>query len=248
MIRGIAKRPAVWTTGLRWPLVAAVFVLVLDAGVWLAGLRSGIVWPSFAVDYVTYHDAAFRWVAGGSFYHPYQLDGPYEVWGHAGVEDPILYPPLALWFMVPGTALAPLWWIVPLGIIGWVVWTNRTPDRLALVGALMLWPQSVSAVWTGNPGMWVAAILALATRWPGFAPFVLVKPSLFPFALYRINRVEWWVGFMVLIVMMFPLGLVWLDYWKVLDNARQDQGLFYSVYQAPLMLVPLAAAGWARRV
>ena len=39
----------------------------------------------------------------------------------------------------------------------------------------------------GNPEMWIVAALALATVWRGFAPLVLLKPALFPLALFGIR-------------------------------------------------------------
>ena len=50
----------------------------------------------FGKDVALYRDAASRWLAGGPFYEPRQLAGPYEV-----AHGDILYPPVGLWLFVP---------------------------------------------------------------------------------------------------------------------------------------------------
>ena len=52
------------------------------------------------VDRGIYRDAAQRWVGGGFFYYPEQIGGPYEI-----VQGHILYPPVALAWLVPSAYL-----------------------------------------------------------------------------------------------------------------------------------------------
>lgn len=216
----------------------AVALLFVDAAVWVRGW-TGL--PTFAGDFMGYQTAAASWLAGTGFYLPYQLAGSYDVWSQS--PQPILYPPVFLVLMAPFVVLpAVLWWAIPLGIIGWFV--ARAPrSRWLLIAALVMWPPTLLAVWVGNPNLWILAILCLATRWAAFAPWVLLKPSLFPVALYRINRRAWWAGLAALGLASAAFGPMWLDYVKALQNAQQSAGLLYSAAALPMLLI----AGQVRR-
>lgn len=231
-----------WLGRYNWLLLAAVFVLVLDAGSWLAYFRSGQFAP-LGADFIVYRDAAQSWVAGGPFYRPYQLAGPYPVVGYADLSiDPILYPPPILALLVPMTAVPLLWWTIPLAILVSVVWMNRTPSRLLLVAALALWPTSTFQVTNGNPTLWIVAFLALATVNPVFSPFLLLKPTLFPFALYRITSRRWWIGLAVVACASLAFAPMWPEYLTVVLNARDSGGLFNSLSNYPALLIPFVAA------
>jgi hypothetical protein len=199
--------------------------------------------PLAGYDFETYRAAAERWLAGGFFYYPEQIAGPYTViLGH------VLYPPVGLLLFIPFTVLpAVLWWAVPLGIIAWRVIDLR-PSRWGWVAilALVCWPFSVELGFTGNPTIWITALLALATRWPWVSALVLLKPSLFPFALAGIRTRAWWVAlgaFAVASLLFLPM---WADWIRVVVNARGVfSGLLYSVKDLTWMLVPVVA--WATR-
>lgn len=213
--------------------MAAILVGTVDVGVWYLGSRSGAVLPAFGMDLDTYRTAAATWLQTGEWFAPYQVAGPYTM-----EAQPILYPPSAIPMFAAFTVLpAFLWWAVPLGIIAMSL--PRSGPRLALVLALLAWPQTVSLIWAGNPVMWMAAFLALSRRWPWFAPFVLLKPTLAPFALYGIHRRGWWVGLAVLAVLSLVFLPMWRDYVVVLQNAHDQQGWLYIFANVPLMLVPL---------
>ena len=152
----------------------------------------------FGVDFHLYRDATTRWFLGGPFYEPYQLAGPYPI--SAG---DILYPPVALWLFVPfavdgGPLLdavqAVVWWALPLGVVAAVVAALR-PRPLAwpLVAFCLVNPTTLLKIWTGNPVIWSMAAMALAVVGASrfAAPFVLLKPSLAPFALFGIRRRSW---------------------------------------------------------
>jgi len=229
-------RPA---TRYNWLLLAAFFVFILDAGTWLAYFRSGQI-PPLGADFIIYRDAAQSWLAGGPFYHPYQLAGPYPVVGYTDLSlVPVLYPPMMLALLVPMTAVPVLWWGIPLAIIGWVVWRNRTPSRLLFVAALALWPTSVLQVTNGNPTLWLIAALALATVNPFFSPLLLLKPTLLPFALYRIGDRRWWLGLGIVGLAALAFAPMWPDYLTVVLNARDSGGLLYSLSNVPALLIPL---------
>ena len=181
----------------------------------------------FGVDFRLYQDATARWLSGGSFYQPYQLAGPYPI--SAG---DILYPPVALWLFVPfavdgGPVLAAIqavvWWALPLGVVAAVVVALR-PRPLAwpLIALCVANPTTLLKIWTGNPVIWSLAAMALAVVGASrfAAPFVLLKPSLAPFALFGIRRRSWWLGAVVFAVLCLPFGAMWLDWLTTLRNSQ----------------------------
>lgn len=194
-------------------------------------------------DYRLYMEAADRWLSGGTFYHPYQLTGPYPV-----MDSEVLYPPVALLVFVPFTVLpAILWWAVPISVTLWVIAAHHPgPWRIAaMLGLLALPPEfgtsySLSSIVNGNPVIWVTMTVALATRWPFAGPFALVKFTLAPFALVGIRKRTWWLGLLVLLLASLPFGAMWLDYAVVLLNAQGADPL-YSLRQFSLVAIPLVA-------
>lgn len=217
---------------------------VLLPVLFVVALRQPLDQP-FAKDVELYRDAAARWLAGGSFYEPRQLRAPYEV-----AHGDILYPPVALWLFAPAAVLpsAPaflLWWGIPAAVTAWAVRRVRPrPAVWPLIALCLAWPTTPLKVWTGNPVIWGLAAMALAIVWRGGAPFVLLKPSLFPFALFGIAQRAWWGGFAVLVALSVPFGSMWLDWATAVANSRGG-GLLYSTLEAPLLALPLVA--WAGR-
>lgn len=193
------------------------------------------------VDFTLYRDVAARWLAGGSYFEPYQLAGPYEI--RAG---DVLYPPVGLWLFVP-FALLPavaawlLWWAVPVGATGWAIWRLRPrPAVWPLLALCLAWPTTLLKTWTGNPVIWCVAALALGTlyRWPSV--FVLLKTSLFPFALFGANRRSWWLALGGLLLLSLPFGALWGEWVASVVNSRGGGGL-YSTLEVPMLLLPLVA-------
>jgi hypothetical protein len=195
------------------------------------------------IDYRLYMDATQRWLDGGPFYQPYQLQGPYTI-----TPGDILYPPVALWLFVPFTFLpAALWWIVPLAVAGAVVLRLRpAPIAWPVLALCLAWPPTQVKVITGNPVIWVVAAMALGClyRWPSV--FVLIKPSLFPFALFGIRRRIWWAGLAVFVGLCIPFGAMWVDWLRTVVNSREG-GVVYSIQEVPMLLLPLAAWWWRTR-
>lgn len=219
--------------------LAAVFVFILDAGHWLAYVRSGQFAP-LGADFTVYQHATQSWLAGGPFYRPYQVTGPYPVVGYTDLSlDPILYPPPILALFVPMMAIPFLWWAIPLAAISYVVWRNRTPSRLLLVTALALWPHTAFLVAYGNPTLWLVAFLALAVITPLFAPLLLLKPTLWPFALFRIRDRRWWLGLALFAVASLSFASMWPDYVTVVLNATDHAGLLHSLGNVPALMIPL---------
>jgi hypothetical protein len=199
----------------------------------------------FAKDVQLYIDAAARWLSGGSFYEPRQLAGPYEV-----AHGDILYPPVGLWLFAPAAILPlpialVLWWGIPAVITVWAI--LRVAPRPAvwpLIALCLAWPTTPLKIWTGNPVIWCIAAMAVATAWRGGAPFALLKPSLFPFALFGIRERSWWIGLAIFAALCVPFGAMWTDWLTTVVNAR-GAGPLYSALEAPMLALPLVA--WVGR-
>lgn len=158
----------------------------------------------------------------------------------------ILYPPVALWLFVP-FALLPtipaliLWWGLPAAIVTMVIVRLRPRAAVWPLMALCLaWPTTPLKIWTGNPVIWCMAVMAVATLWRGAAAFVLLKPSLAPFAFFGIHRREWWVGFAALVALSLPFTTMWLDWAATVADSRGG-GFLYSALEAPMLSLPLVA-------
>jgi hypothetical protein len=226
--------------------VAMVAFLVLAVGLVFATVGPFLALaPSFngfgSVDFNLYRDAAQRWLAGGSFYPGAQLSGAYPL----GMGS-ILYPPVALWLLIPFTVLpAILWWAIPLALTGWGIWRLR-PGFVVwpLLALCVAWPPTLVKLATGNPVMWVMAAMTIGVVAVGPAVFVLLKPSLFPFALWGARRRSWWIWMAAFLVASVPFGAMWGQWLTAVMNA-QGGGLLYSVQEIPMLLIPVIA--WLAR-
>lgn len=237
---------------------APVSLIGIGGRSWLIGVVGGLavyqlvkalMWamdPGGVADLVTgadheiYYQAALRIRDGGPVYPPFQLAGPY------GPESlPELYPPTTVWgLIVPMSFLpAPVWWILPLAIIvGTVIYWWPT-----LVGwLLILLCLAVERTWVsiaaGNPVMYVAAAVALATRWRWVSILVLLKPTLAPFALWGVRERAWWVGLAAFGLFSVTLWMLpqWFDYATAIRNLQVSDPL-YLVDNIPFVLIPLIA-------
>ena len=193
------------------------------------------------IDVALYRDVAARWLAGGPFYEPHQLAGPYLV-----AHGDVLYPPVGLWLFVPFTVLpALLWWAIPAAVTVWaIVRVRPRPAVWPLMALCLAWPTTPLKIWTGNPVIWAMAAMSIATMYRWGAPFALLKPSLFPFALFGIRERAWWMGIGVFVSLCLPFGGLWADCVTSVLNSR-GSGPLYSVLEAPMLLLPLVA--WAGR-
>jgi hypothetical protein len=206
----------------------------------------------FGIDFDLYRAVTSRWLAGGPFYEPYQVVGAYDI-----TPGDVLYPPVSLWLFVPfavlgggaggggivGAVVAALWWIVPILVTALVVWRlNPRPLVWPLLALCASNPTTILKVWTGNPVMWSMAAMALAVVGASrfAAPFVLLKPSLAPFALFGIRHRSWWLGAATLVALSLPFLGLWVDWVRTLANSRGG-GVLYSSLEAPFLLLPLAA-------
>lgn len=223
-----------------------VVALTLSAAVFLLPVLFVLAIPDpleqpLGVDIALYREAAARWFAGGPFYDPGQLTGPYEV-----AHGDILYPPVGLWLFVP-IALLPtipallMWWGIPAAVtVGAIVRLRPRPAVWPLLALCLAWPTTPLKIWTGNPVIWSVAAVALATVWRGAAPFSLLKPSLFPFALFGTGQRAWWIGLAIFVALCLPFGAMWADWAATVVNSRGG-GLLYSILEAPMLALPLVA-------
>jgi hypothetical protein len=200
-------------------------------------------------DLVVCQDAVRAWLGGAPMYPAFELAGPYDL----SAFGLILYPPITTALFAPTLLLPlPFWWLIPGGIIGATIWRLHPRGRwLCAIAICVLYPNSINLVVAGNPSIWLAAALALAIYWRPAAAFVLLKPSLFPFALVGVRSRGWWalVGvFAVASLVLLPQAFDWL---AVVRNGRagvRPAGLLYSYQDWCLLTVPLLAwAGSARR-
>jgi hypothetical protein len=199
------------------------------------------------VDYRLYRDAAHLWLNGGPFYPSRQLVGPYEI-----TPGDVLYPPVAIWLFAPfaipngpeaSIGAEAVWWLLPLVATAWAVCRLRpAPWAWPVIALCATNPTVLLKVWTGNPVIWSMAALALAVAlpWRTTAPFVLLKPSLAPFALFGVRHRSWWAGAGLFALMSLPFGSLWADWLATLANSRGG-GLLYSSLEAPFLLLPLVA-------
>jgi hypothetical protein len=220
---------------------AALAVLWVDEVATIATRQSEL---AFRIDgdRQLYANAALSWLEGTGFYLPHQLAGPYEI-----TPGDVLYPPPMLIVFLPFALLpAILFYIVPLGITAAIVaWHRPGVEAWPAIAFCLWWPTTTVVIAGGNPGIWLMAFMALATVWKPAAVLVLLKPTLAPFALFGVNRRSWWIGLATLIAVSALFLPLWPDYVTATLNARGGGGIFYSIGQAPMLLLPLAA--WARR-
>ena len=230
---------AVVTRKVQLVLAAVTAVIVAFP---IVDLARAALKPNFngygGIDYTLYMDATRRWLGGGPFYQPYQLSAPYPI-----QMGDVLYPPNGLLLFVPFTLLPALvWWVIPLGITAWAVWRMRpSPIAWPFIALCLFWPAFVARMVAGNPVMWVMAAVALGClyKWPSI--FVLLKPTLLPFALIGIRSRSWWIALAGWALVSLPFGLMWLDWIRAVTNSTGG-GLLYSMQDIPILLLPVIAA------
>jgi hypothetical protein len=237
--------------GIPWPRSRSA-ALATSAAVFAIPLAFALLIPDpleqpFGVDFTLYRDVAERWLAGGPYFEPYQLAGPYDI--QAG---DVLYPPVALWLFVPFVLLPEpiawvLWFSVPIAAVSYAIWQLRPrPEAWPLIALCVAWPTTLLKTWTGNPVIWCVAALALGTLWAWPSVLVVLKTSLAPFALFGAWRRSWWVAAGLLIVASLPFGALWGDWIASILNS-QGGGLLYSSLEIPMLLLPLVAWAWRTR-
>ena len=217
--------------------LASLILLALPVHDLLAALGTPDLNGYGGVDYRLYIDSATRWLSGGPYFEPYQLAGPYQI--SAG---DILYPPVSLLLFVPFTFLpAVLWWLLPAAAVGWSIARLRPkPLVWPLLALCAAWPPTLVKIVTGNPVIWAVAAMALGVVYAWPSVLVLIKPSLFPFALFGIRRKAWWLALGVFVLVSLPFGSLWIDWIHSVLNS-QGGGLAYSSLEIPMLAFPIIA-------
>jgi len=212
-------------------------------------LEVPMIWSGFAADpaaiggdFHLYVDRTRSFLAGDGFYLPRQLAGPY-FWA---VGD-AFYPPTAILLFAPFLVLpAVFWWAIPVAIVvGVIAWHRPALWSWPLLVACIAWPFTVSSFLFGNPAIWIAALVALGTVLPVAGPFVLLKPSLAPFALAPLALAGtrsrgWWIGSAVLALVSVAFLPLWIEWIQVITDAHLP--IDYSFHDMPICLIGIVAA------
>ena len=221
-------------------VLVGLLLLLVGAELWVMAHNPTIIPADVGSDYNLYMDATRRWLGGGAFYLPVQLAGQYS-----DAIRPILYPPQALALFVPFTLLPEaLWFGIPIGLTCWsIAWHRPTAwgwaAILAIVAAV---PLLFLPYVAGTPTIWIVAFFALGTRWPVAAAFVLLKPTLAPFAFIGIHDRRFWGVAAILLalgVASLPMTLDWVT--VVTNLGGQNAGVLHSAENLPLLAVVLIA-------
>ena len=184
-----------------------------------------------------YQMVAQRWLDTGVYYTPRQLTGPYDV--QTLVDN--LYPPHALYLFLPFLVLPDiLWWILPLGVIAYVVsWCRPAMWVWPVLALILVFPKTPNQILYGNTDIWVTAAIAGGVRWAWPSVLVTFKPSLAFFALIGIRARSWWIAAGLLILLSLPLLPLWLDYPTVMTNSTAK--FWYSFGNLPFFVLPIVA-------
>lgn len=227
-------------TGFAWlarPVAFGVATVLLVLASWSL-VSTAATQPYFlATDIVGgYLPAAQRFLETGTPYTADQLAGPYAIGVHT-----FLHPPAALPLFVPFLFLPVLlWWIIPLGLTGYVVWRLRPgPWAWPLMAACLCWPRSTGALLTGNSDMWAMAAVAAGAVWGWPVVLLAVKPTFAPLALLGVRHRSTWLAAaagLAVAVLVLPL---WFQWWTAIGNA--DLAPTYSLLNLPLVLLPVIA-------
>ena len=105
----------------------------------------------------------------------------------------------------------------------------------------LAWPTTPLKIWTGNPVIWCMAAMSVAIVYRWAAPFVLLKPSLFPFAFFGIRERAWWIGLAVFVAVCVPFGALWADWIVSVLNSRGSGLAVLACWRRRCCCCPLVA-------
>lgn len=216
-------------------LLFLLFFLEVHAG-WTAATGTSLG-PGH--DLTLYLDATRRLLSGGPWYLERQVHGPYVL-----EFGDILYPPVTAWFFAPWLVLPiELYMAIPVVVMGVLLYMWRpAPWTWPLMGLCLVYLVTALKVADANPIMWIATFVGLGLRYNWPAALVLLKPSVFPFAIIGIRDRRWWITTGLIVVLSIPfLGetLAWPR--VVLSATGYGTGFLYSLVEVPLLMVPVIA-------
>jgi hypothetical protein len=234
-----SQRSLRWSPVIRLASFGVTCVLLTLAGVVaLLTFQAAATAGRLGADLDLYVSATRGFLADQGFYPAHQLGGAYVI-----ADGDILYPPTTILLFLPFVVLPALaFWTVPLAMTAAVVAFHRPRAwTWPLLAAGIAYPVTILKLVHGNPVMWVVAAVALGTvfAWP--AAFAVLKPSLAPFSLIGARRRSWWIALGVLGVASLPFLDLWRQYVQVLLDARNPNGVLYSLDEVPFVLVPIVA-------
>jgi hypothetical protein len=223
---------------LKASIVVLGVLLAVEVSIGLAVIGGA---GDIGVDFRFYRAVGQTWLWDRSYYLGHQLAGPYEV---TTLVD-VLYPPTALYLFVPFVYLPDvLWWVIPTVILGANLWFWRPRLWAVPLMILCLMPfRSFGAFLWGNTDMWFASAVAAGLRWSWPAVFLLLKPSVGPFALLGALKRSFWIALACLGLASLPLASLWLDWVTAMRNLHAS--LDYSLGSLSLYLIPILA--WLAR-
>ena len=153
-------------------LVIGVALLAIVAQLLLGFPYADLGGTDWGADLRGYVEASRSWLAGDGFYLPRQLHGPYQI----ELGD-VLYPPTALYLFIPFLVLPyQLWWVLAVGLLGYVVWSWR-PALWAVASILvcLAFPNQPVLYFRGAPVIVFAALVAAALRWKWPGALILLE-------------------------------------------------------------------------
>ena len=178
-----------------------------------------------------------RFLETGQAYFPAQFAGPYPGEGFVN-----LYPPIAMLLFAPFAFLPiALWWVIPLGILGWHLWDCRpawwTWPLMALAACTL---SAASALVYGNSVIWSVAFVCIGLRYPAAGALLGIKPSDLVMAIVFVRRRAFWIGLALIVAVSIPFGSLWMDWLTALGNLSGTSPL-RNVHALPILAVPLLA-------
>ena len=133
------------------------------------------------------------------------------------------------------------------GGIGWLIlrhrsgpWRRGVPETTIFqTGDIAVDPGFENWADASCPACVAAGFASAVYAWPGV--FVLLKPSLFPFASAGVKRRSWWLAFGLSVLASLPFGRLWVDWVKAALIYPTDGGILYSLPYVPVICAPMVA-------
>jgi hypothetical protein len=231
-----AARSSRWYRPAMAGIAFGLLIVAVVETVW--GIRLYHWGDTPGIDIAIYGQATERLLSGQPWFLDRQIHGPYTV-----AMGDVLYPPVAAILFAPFLVIPLfLWWAIPFAVVALLIWRwHPAPWTWPLLALCVAWPLTPAKVITGNPTMWIAAFTALGLQVAGPAALVLLKPSLFPFALIGSRSRAWWLIAVILVVASIPVLAETVAYPAVVLNGGNEFGLLYSLMDVPMVLIPVVA-------